>query len=54
MWWNKKGKNEDNEKTKVVRRELATKVIELDNQTRHLEELMKAMLEERAKNGQPK
>lgn len=53
MWWKKRGEKEKvrNEETRQIRGKLATQVIELNNQTRNLEELMKAMLDERKKSG---
>jgi hypothetical protein len=50
MWWWQKDRKADNEKTREIRGTLASKVIELDNQTRRLEELMKTMLSERSKD----
>lgn len=52
MWWWKKKDEQEDKKTREARGALASKVIELDNQTRRLEELMKTMLAERSQDAQ--
>lgn len=45
-----KRKNDAAEETRKVRGRLAVKIVELDRERIHLENLMKRMLEERAKH----
>lgn len=54
MWWKRKEPNKHSEETRKDRGKLAEKLVELDRERSHLEELMKSMLAERAKNGRSK
>lgn len=51
MWWKKKEPTKKAEQTRKDRGKLAEKLVELDRERTHLEELMKAMLAERQKHG---